>query len=479
MEVFQGNYGRGRKRPRLPNIGKPLLQRATGTRKGNLVAIKNKTAKVFPIQSNAANNTKFTFGTLVNNVGPKETKVRVINENGREYLVPVKNLNFLSRNLMKHHDVEIKTSLPDLPQYRGILAEDFNGKTFRYMAPTESEKREEVNAGKVVSFLNRDILNQKKRKLENKNRLVEDAEVHFVNRISEKQARKLFNKVFKNYLSLEHNLGIETRYIKEMNNIQKKNRLNHKAASILEWVTPEQWRLNYVRGEEVDALMKNVYHTREHFLKILNKLIYRFPELAQLIPANYIADKLKFLHNARIQQYPQTRYHGGQIKKQMARPTDTSSRKKINKSGSSAKPEYEGKSRRVSKLPINASHNLELHHIVTGKVGNMSKNPEIGSLIKINGPTYWHSNETWNWPGKGNQRPLVRIVGMFNKDNKKLEYTGRHEKEINGKKKGTFHHKGPLNLYIYDITRNKTKPVYMVRQLPRKNSSLSHKSDNT
>ena len=184
--IFSSNsflVHKGRKKLKLNIKAKPLSQRATGTRKGNLVAINSKhTAPIFPIQggSNAQPFNRFISGTLVNNVSPNASNVKVINENNREYLVPVKNLKFRHKNLMKHHDVEITTSLPDLPRYRGNLAEDFNGETFRFKQGIENERAKSVNAGNVLSFINHEIHYQKERKLENKNRLVKNAELSFM-----------------------------------------------------------------------------------------------------------------------------------------------------------------------------------------------------------------------------------------------------------------------------------------------------------
>ena len=106
---------------------------------------------------------------------------------------------------------------------------------------------------------------------------------------------------------------------------------------------------------------------------------------------------------------------------------------------------------------------IELHHIITGP---KLKEFEKGNILDFSGDTFWHSNEQWHWKGRrGNDEPRARLIGHFEVKDPKLQYTGAHEHTAYGKLKGTFHHSGPLTLYVDKISHNGTKPVYFVQRV--------------
>ncbi len=462
----------GRKIPRASTSKKPLSQRATGTREGNLVKIHNHASHnaPFPI-AGPANSKRFTVGRLVTNVLPNANRVKVHNSmtlffprrslNNLEYLVPIKNLNFSNKNLKKLHNVEITTSLPDLPSYRGVLAEDFNGEKIRFMGAANKSKKS-VNAGNVISFINYDWMKKNNFNKMAENLLLTEAELFFVNHIKEDDAQQLFKKVFRMYSSLQE---------KELG---KQNALSSHPRQMVS-----------TRNRE-DPLIRNVYHKRAYLSEILNKLLDRFPHLVKELPDTFFKKTnlpfnfVPYDTNTQINFFMGNSknlpaWMGKQLKKQIAHPSNISSMKKKNMGGSSAKPKFFPASRRVSKtkLPIIDSNYIELHHIVSGE-GPMEWGKKIGDVIKFDGPTYWHSDEFWDWNGLGNWnvKPLARLVGKFNKNDNNLISTGRYSTIVNGKMKGAFVYNGPLELHIDAINKNINKPVYFVHKILPKSKIL-------
>lgn len=375
---------------------------------------------------------------LTKSVAPGNTHAVGVNDEGATFSFPLTNvLQFINRNLKPAHDVNL--TLKNGTTIAGEVKE-FNGDSFiliprrlRSSNVNANGGERTVRASNVSSYIDLNAHQKKVEDLRRHDNRLKTEEVRWVNRLNEKRATQLFEHAKRVYFRLAAD-------VKRLSDMQGQR----------------YDRNDYENTDE------NVHRQNElaYWAEVLEKLVSKFPHLISSLPNDFVGHPSGFFYSGnRKNDGTANRFTGQQRKKQFERPTNASGSRKSNVRGSSAKPVLTIKRAGKSKLP---SSNIELHHIVTGS-SRWARKPKMGQVLRFNGETYWHSNEHWNWPGKGNQVPRYRLVAKMNTKNNKLTYTGAHEYAVNEKKKGTYRHGGPLELYVYNKGHDGIRDVYYVR----------------
>ena len=433
MNELLSHYTNSRKEPRSRPHVKSASNIKNGRREGNSVSFRSSHAIIGPSRANEDHH----HGTLVRNVG-LQNKFATVMSDGKVYSIPTQNLKFNNKELA--HGSYVQLTLKGQRSINGeIVKSNRNTLTIKPNNTITRLKRQlnntvRVNRKDIVSFINYTSQAHMLSKWRNENRLIADHETKFINRLDYSDALRLYKIALQKYYAL-----FEQTYAFEF--ALQKNNSEHGPSNVL-------------------TRYYNIQHKKDYFAAILKRLTLKFPQLVNLIPSVSAHGMLK--NNDYLKPY-----NLRQLKKIISGASNTSHLTSSNDMGSSAKPTQQPISKRMGKTR-QPPGNIELHHIISGKIGQPSTF-EISRVINLPGRTFWHSNEKWNWKGKDpKERPIARLVGLFdskNIDSNKLQYTGRHEYTVEGKRKGTFVYREPLKLYVYNIDNNGQKPVYFVRPI--------------
>lgn len=429
---------------------KPLSNRKNGKQAGNNVSVQF-LANNLPIAGRSVHDPNRFQVKLNKNIGANNRYATVVNRDGQQFRIPINRINyFRDKELQPYQNVTLRLS--DGREVEGALNK-FNGETFVFQNRkafrgnnSGGKAPDDVDAREVTSF-SVDKNNLKREAARQQNERILAEELRSYNYIGEKHARALFTKALKEYFRVTRN---KQEYLQSIE-------------------SPSPY--NTTMDEGIYGRIHEQLNLRVTYLyAVMKKLLDRFPRFAELLPPGFVGHLDVILpgsNNSPNGLTASNYFFGRQKIRKRARPTNASGMTGTNVGGSSNKPIVTSKTRKINKLPYNASKlNTQLIHVVTGPPSMRPRKMQQGDVLHFNGETYWHGDEFWSWPGKGSAVALYKLVGNLRQD-KKLTYTGRHSRETKGGAvKGTYRHEGPLNVYVYDIGHDGRLPVYYVRQLP-------------